>query len=169
MDINTFSSIPTDSLYKFLSLSGIVLILASATIPEYFRKIFLFQLFDVRSRHDIDVIEVKFLEEKIDALRNELNALKSDENTSSESRRIELSDVENAINEKIFELSKNIPITACEIKKIEYLSLRVKIITIYQKMFMFIGISFTFFGFYFWYFKLQIFLDAAIRLYACKP
>jgi hypothetical protein len=53
MEISTLSSLPTDSLYKFMALSGIVIFVISVVLPEFAKKKFKFQLFELRKSLEI--------------------------------------------------------------------------------------------------------------------
>jgi len=56
MDSSNLLSLPTDSLYKFMAMSGLVILLISLIVPFYLRKQYLFKLFEIRRDHNLNSI-----------------------------------------------------------------------------------------------------------------
>lgn len=64
---NPFPNPPTDSLYKFLALSGLVIFLFSAILPLWLGGDLILKLKDSQSELDVMRLEAKFLMEDLEA------------------------------------------------------------------------------------------------------
>ena len=69
MDLTNLTSLPTDSLYKFMALAGLLVIAATVSIPLYFRKSKFFQIIDVKRKLEIARLKFEKSVEEIEEAR----------------------------------------------------------------------------------------------------
>ncbi|KAF5049926.1 hypothetical protein DSECCO2_434740 [anaerobic digester metagenome] len=140
-------SLPTDSLYKFMALSGLAITVLALILPEIFKKNYSFLVYKVRMVHDVS------LEKENDFKRRTKNYSEKQNKTQDEIEKYEKEFLQ--IRCARLEIEK-------DIKEIEYLVSKIKIITFVQLASVLIGLAMAISGFYLWYTKLQFFLDSAI-------
>jgi len=148
MNPSDLLSLPTDSLYKFLALSGLAITAISLILPEFLLKNLKFNIYEVRMSHDIT-----FEKEKDFIRRSKIY---------SEKQNKTLEEVEIYEKESLDNRCARIQIDK-EVKEIEYLVAKFKVVNSIQIFSILLGLSMFISGFYLWYTKLQIFLDAAIK------
>jgi TPP-dependent 2-oxoacid decarboxylase len=186
MDISSITSIPTDSLYKFMAISGLLILALSIILPSYFSKAFQFQLFELRKKHDLTQLEIQNgkgnLRNKapnIGGIYNDFYSANahlsqrdffialgewlkdnSDKFSTDEVKMLDnhISDMENFT----FSVDKLLVENECELKKVEYLSKYLFAIYLTQRTSFVAGLILCVTGFYFWYTKIQVLLDASI-------
>lgn len=174
MDITNLSSLPTDSLYKFMSLFGALVAIASVVLPEFVKKSFKFQLLELRKDLDIHKINCRYIDEIVerlrkDASRTEEKFIKIAENggdLGDEERKevVRLRRATDELNEKSQDISRITCIMECETRKVTYLSEKLFLIGFLQSVGFFMGAALCGSGFYLWYFRLQIYVDAALKM-----
>jgi hypothetical protein len=142
-------SLPTDSLYKFMSLSGLAITAIVLILPEIFKKNYSFLVYKVRMAHDITI------EKENDFMRRSEIYGEKQNKTQDEIEKYEKEFLQ--IRCTRHEIEK-------DIKEIEYLVGKIKIINFVQGFSLLVGLAMAISGFYLWYTKLQIFLDSAIAL-----
>lgn len=140
-------SLPTDSLYKFMALSGLAITVLALILPEIFKKNYSFLVYKVRMTHDVS------LEKENDFKRRTKNYSEKQNKTQDEIEEYEKEFLQ--IRCARLEIEK-------DIKEIEYLVSKIKIINFVQWVSVLIGLAMAISGFYLWYTKLQFFLDSAI-------
>jgi hypothetical protein len=189
MDISNLTSLPTDSLYKFMALSGTLIIIFAITAPLYLAKKLTFQLFDTRRASSILKAKRDFLQDEIDAMRSAqtrrdvaLETVKrkveshriSDEPeliraTHAEVKRLD-EDSKSAeilvtnISDKVLEQTILKIELECDVKKLEFLSNQIKSVYWVQVFLLVAGIFLATAGFSRWYTKQQIFADKFAEL-----
>ena len=67
-------SLPTDSLYKFMAMSGMALLFISATFHFYVRKQLVFDLYDLEKDLQISALKRKNSSEEMELLKISLDA-----------------------------------------------------------------------------------------------
>jgi hypothetical protein len=65
MDFSTLANLPTDSLYKFIALSGIVLLIVSVSVPAFLKRTLYERQFKLRRSAAKEKVQVKFLKLKL--------------------------------------------------------------------------------------------------------
>ncbi|EJM7234166.1 hypothetical protein ACPF4H_001759 [Vibrio cholerae] len=187
MDISLLSSIPTDSLYKFMSISGLIILVCSLSIPFYFRNNYQIQVYEFRKVHDLTGLKMSILIERI------LKGLSLGDGVYKEfyTNHRHLSPIEffykyqawfkttwpemdpeglkslynelgDDFNEIIYQVRKEQIENECEIKKIELLSSQLSMLLFVQVLGTFIGLFLAMAGFILWYTKIQIYVDASV-------
>ena len=141
-------SLPTDSLYKFLALSGLVITIIAFILPELLKKNYSFNVYKIRMVLDITTEKEKDFKRRA-AIYNEK------QNKTQE-------EIECYENESLNNRCKRIEIERY-VKELEYLLEKIKIIDFVQILFIFSGVFMFLSGFYLWYTKIQVYLDAAIQ------
>jgi TM2 domain-containing membrane protein YozV len=130
-------NLPTDNLYKFISLSGLTIFIFSFFIPFYFDYSINLKVADIQS--DVHVLE------------NKLIML---ENTPKDSphfdRRAQESEVLIFKARKANELAKHLRLNQLEILHYKYLGIS-------------IGVILSLLGFYLWYTRVQKYLDKELK------
>lgn len=156
MDPTDLLSLPTDNLYKFMAISGLVILIISLIFPFYFKKKFTFRIYEIRKNHNINMIKKEGIERKVSKLEDGLKQVRSQADLD------EISESSEQIVSEQNQLSFILEDTDCELKKIEYLSDSVKFLNGFSVIGTLSGLVLTSFGFYLWYIKLQSFLDKAL-------
>lgn len=186
MDILALSSIPTDSLYKFMSISGLFVLLISIVLPFKVRKNYQIQVIEFRKIHDLTSLKIDLMLteymiyiECVDGIIGEFgktNAhLKPDDfivkfkdwfhQNRTEIPRTqleELASVAKDIDSFSLEIAKDQIENECELKKVELVQGYLAQLLFLQVVGVFVGMVLTVTGFYMWYEKVQVFIDAAI-------
>ncbi len=158
MDPSNLLSLPTDSLYKFMAMSGLVILFISVFFPFYLKKQFVFKLYDLRRDHNLTKTKIANLREEFRILKASYMQTKADGGLGAEDL-FQKSD--KAIDEQ-----KSIDIlienNECEVKKMEYLAGSVKMMNWFSAIGILTGLTLTISGFSLWYIRLQIFVDGAV-------
>lgn len=188
MDITNLASLPTDSLYKFMALFGLVMTILVVVSHFYFRKIFMFQVYDLRKH--LDTLELRcggFLDKaqnhllRLDSVQAELQRLSQREVLESGERfettllkqKVErLNSEVNVLGGDVkaecysIDLAINKIELECDTKKVEFLASQLQLLTAAQVLGLVVGVSLSISGFYFWYDKQQVFIDEAVAAQA---
>ncbi|MCK5062144.1 hypothetical protein KAR28_06390 [Candidatus Parcubacteria bacterium] len=163
MDFSKFAP-PTDNLYKFISIFGILLMLA---LPAYC----IFFSYTQQQEAQADVLEKEILEDEKNDIKNEI--IDKIENVDKELEQLK----QNYNQEKADDLSESILIL--ENKKKELSKKLIAINSLIDKnthrkefinklrvattIYLFVGFVITLIGFSLWYFKLQRYQDKIIK------
>jgi len=144
--MNTFFP-PTDNLYKFLAISGLMIFCFFVIWPEL-------QTYKLEQRKIEILGEQEVIKHEIDYINQDLDRIKQGEITF----------------EKFFPIlkqSREIAIKTAQIstksKLLELTNARLKKITFFTPIGIALGLIMTLNGFALWYFKIQIWQDKAIR------
>ena len=175
---------PTDNLYKFMALSGIVLILAGVIVPPvFFQQTGMEYLAQLRSSDELGVQE-KFVKERLDTLKSReqqassekdklqqrLDKLKPTSNSTEADRleaRIKEANHEiESIADSAYELRLNLELKRAQFKYEETVSLN-RLRTSRQFVLVgwvlgLVGVFLSFVGFRRWYKRLQKFQDQLV-------
>ncbi|MEZ9982427.1 hypothetical protein AB4401_22310 [Vibrio cyclitrophicus] len=188
MDISLLSSIPTDSLYKFMSISGLMILLSSLLIPFYFMNNYQMKYYDLKKTNDLTGLKVIMLIERITiglaasggkckdfyTEHSHLNGFEFYNQfgpwltiqKNAPDMREELVTLTSTLGDDFDDIIKQIRKEQieieCETKKIELLYCQLDILQSVQKLGVFIGSVLTISGLILWYKKLQVFIDASI-------
>ncbi|HCG6545386.1 TPA: hypothetical protein NJ180_004524 [Vibrio parahaemolyticus] len=187
MDISALSSIPTDSLYKFMSISGLFVLLTSIVIPFKVRKSYQIQVIEFRKIHELTslkidwmlrdyMISVKHVEGIIGEFGKANAHLKPGDfivefkdwlhQNRTEIPQSQLEDLITSVPKDIdsfsLEIAKEQIENECEHKKIELVQGYLTQLSFLQVVGVCVGMVLTVFGFYMWYERVQVFIDATI-------
>lgn len=176
--LSAFTSLPTDSLYKFVALSGLFIAMTSAFAPIYFAR-------SLRSAVDASELKIALCETKSTYLKDDLSSFKS---------RIGLPENFNPLDlpsDQMLERLSQVDLTslggvrpafdALEDFKAKSLSLELELVEaqhqadrmerllgelrflrILMAVGVFTGAVMATTGFRLWYFKIQVYLDQAV-------
>ena len=195
MDITSLASLPTDSLYKFMALSGLLLTVFASAAPFYYRTKLVLQLFEVEKRYKI----LSFRHGKIDnklkdvkhtavAKNESLHQLHNDKQTELQQRaqgakptdklpfdvmrnREEVEKLDAAITsleQDVYEHKIASIELESEVGTTKYLTDQLRLLYAIQVLGLIAGISLSAGGFYNWYMKHQRYVDSALEL-QCAP
>ncbi|WP_194579314.1 hypothetical protein, partial [Vibrio anguillarum] len=187
VDISALSSIPTDSLYKFMSISGLFVLLISIVLPFKVRKNYQIQVIEFRKIHDLTslkidlmlrdyMISIKYVDGVIGEFGKENAHLKPGDFIMKfkdwfHQNRIEIprsqleelvASVPKDIDSFSLEIAKDQIENECELKKVELVQGHLAQLSFLQVVGVFVGMVLTVTGFYMWYEKVQVFIDATI-------
>jgi len=139
---------PTDNLYKFVAISGLLIFLASFIFPQILYKDYLIKFAEIQG-------ELRVLERQVDALDNVTDTA-SDDPVRRKEADVEINRRESEIDKGLAEVLRN-------------RELRVALSNYARRwdLFGFIGMPFGLVmmmsGFYFWYSRLQKYEDKLIK------
>lgn len=168
MDLSTLTAIPTDNLYKFMSIVGMIIFLFAITVPEWFRRKNTFQAFEIRRDHEINKILNEEIGREIEESKAELNALKETP-IGSKTDPINIKEALSEISKKMTEVQIQDRRINCELDKLGYLKDRIRYLKYIQLTLVCSSLVLLSFGFYLWYIKLQAYLDIAVQTGISKP
>lgn len=169
MDISGLSSLPTDSLYKFMALSGVLILISTIMLYEILIKNFVFKLLEAKKVSKIEKEKIRVLIEEAERIKTEISKLKE----KFEENKAEGQDIDRAsqLEKNVDELAKkqaliyrSICKQECTTSQIDYLANRLSFIKPIYLAAILVGLFLSGAGFYLWYVKLQVFVDAAIQL-----
>ena len=174
--------IPTDNLYKFMALCGVVILIASFFPTFHMHKLNM-QMIELAGEKAMLKVQVDCLVENFDKSRKEGQELSKkvqqliDENDYRKATKISMKEMEDLnisisnITEEIGSLHEplekiHIAIYKVKFKQLEVNYLRMVIRNIGILIFLgrLLGLTLMFFGFWFWYKKLQAPLDKLITI-----
>lgn len=168
-------NVPTDNLYKFLSISGLIILFFAIVLPQYAIFQLEMRLIDAKTNQEKFEIEREMVKTSIDRvmLEQQVNdtVLMLSEVSGESSSKLEAT--------KIKELLAEHERLAVEINKLNQLAMsqidqsaineknklmlsRIKSLSSLSVFMMLIGVLVTILGFSMWYYKTQRFLDSAI-------
>ena len=171
----TIPNLPTDNLYKFMSIAGLLLIF----IPPYFFAKLLYEqeISNIEIIKNTAILEyssesINELQSYADMLAHELKITVDEANKSHNQeivkaipkRTKELLDAQQIVNDKIRKRHTEIQTIKFNIKKYKYIENKIHILYLIMSVFIFVGMVLTFFGFYKWYYKIQIFQNQILEL-----
>ncbi|SHO46819.1 hypothetical protein SAMN02745220_01651 [Desulfopila aestuarii DSM 18488] len=152
--------IPTDNLYKFIAISGLIILLLSIVLPLYWSN-------DLQSKAIELGTEIAVLQMKNDLLGEDVRKVEKQLSTTENSNGV-IGKETKQLHEKSKNDLRSIQFSTIEIKgKInlqEYYLKMLKKISIYAFLGIVIGLILSIYGFKFWYIKLQQPLD--LQLYS---
>ncbi len=159
--------LPTDNLYKFIAMSGLITLIISFLYPLYFEHEFVLKVLQNTTEATKARVELDHLTEDLNSLIRELASLDKDFKRGKLKEyviRVE----QMAITEKeVKEKGRQIAIKNAEIQgkaeAIDYLKASTEMIKNYSIGFKIIGLSLAVFGFYLWYVKLQRYQDKQVK------
>ena len=165
-------SIPTDNLYKFIALSGTILVLLTGYIAE--TRVSEVEDAILEANETLRIIKTKSDALKLNAENIKTTIKNSISNQNGkyqkDSTKLQIEYTSNEIKEllqKIQETDLVIQIehskSISKTKKVEQLHERSKMIVIRSFIAMFIGIFMACFGFFFWYIRVQKPLDLILQ------
>ncbi len=153
-------NLPTDNLYKFLAITGLILILISVIYPEM-------------ETHEIDRMlketktELNILKREEEYLNLERRLLLEDNQAQTNTRSIQKSEDINRrrleLERKLMEIEKKRIQMFGQIDQITLLINRLRLIFRFSTVGLILGIILTIAGFYFWYIKVQRYQDMMIK------
>lgn len=153
--------IPTDSLYKFFAITGIIMIIMPSVFLDNEVQELILESYNLKIESEILGIERDYLIEETTLLKEQIDILESDELNPEKER--ELLDE----TKRLRELTKQAEIKIVEIEnKLELHSIlgdRLKILLRELRILIIAGIILMFFGFYFWYIRVQVYQDGLIK------
>jgi hypothetical protein len=168
----TIPSLPTDNLYKFIALSGLVLMLFSATYPVH-------QVFELRERkaqtdEEVEVlrIEVTALMEKVARLEKEVDAFDKETKEAREtdrdkdlvkSRAAEFRARSAEIRQANLELEMRSARLAVKHRLLSDIATNVLIVIVVLGVFGTAGLFMASWGFRAWYFRVQRLQDLLLN------
>ena len=151
-------NLPTDNLYKFMALSGLILIILSAVFPLWLLHNIGLEHIEIKKELDLLDIEERYLREEQEEAREGLKALPP--NKKIEARR--------SIDEKAKDYSKKLMQTKGNFEKMKYLVSEAKKLKIFSCIGAGVGAIVTYCGFLLWYRRLQKYQDQIIKSEAQK-
>lgn len=187
MDPSNITSLPTDSLYKFMALAGLLIVLSSVIFIEYLHEKMKSHTFSLRKRLAVHTVKMKWFSnelgkqaDKIQRIKNQLNAPKSDKGAYKESAEksiepevvCEITALEIASNEHREKTIQFESITEeMKVETEELMELRNQLSKLrkIRALVLIIGLAVTVTGFYLWYVKIQQYSDLEIALRAGGP
>lgn len=150
--------LPTDNLYKFIALAGLILLLFSSIYYQVFSRDVLLKNIDLRAEMSRMEKEVEFLREDTDSLKEDKQAIKQDNSVSQEEQNNVGKNIE-GLNQRTREailktielerIGKGVLIYNDQIALLRWSSI-IGAIT---------GILLLIIGFYLWYTRIQIYQD----------
>ena len=162
MNPSDLLSLPTDSLYKFMATTGVVILLVSIIFPLYVRRRLTFRLYDIEK--DISILELKvdYATEETNRIKERISTIKN----SGQSSNADIDSIE-ADNDQMQKNHRDIDIflenTKCEMNKAQYLVQSIKNMAIISWAGVIVGGSLSVSGFYLWYVRLQAYVDNSIQ------
>lgn len=187
MDISTLSSIPTDSLYKFMSISGLLVLFTSIVFPFKVRKNYQIQVIEFRKVHELTSMKIDLM------LRDYMLAVKSLDGIIGEFGKIngylkpgdfivkfqdwfhqnraeipqpQLEELAVSVPKDIdifsLEIAQEQIENECELRKIELIQGYLAQLSFLQVIGVCVGMVLTFAGFYMWYERIKVFIDVAL-------
>lgn len=166
-----FPNLPTDNLYKFIAISGLILIFLSTVLPAWTIHNMQLEQIEIEGEIDLNIFKTKLLEEetkrmqKLDEYLESLSPtryrklMKSEDKLSKELERT---------RETIMDLqNKNMQINIKN-KKVKYFVDKITQMKLVFIIGNFIGTMFTYYGFSLWYRRLQKYQDQIIKNEATK-
>ena len=166
-------NIPTDSLYKFMAISGIILIIVPLVFMyNYYNKL-LVETYNNSLEVDILEIEAKHLREDVLSLEEGVNDFESrvgikgnliaNENVLIKIEASNLSEITKSIDTKNKELEIKLIKTKNRLEINSVLRNNTKILLFLGKIFGVLGSILTVAGFSLWYYKIQIYQDKILK------
>ncbi|MBN2383592.1 hypothetical protein JXQ70_12000 [bacterium] len=157
-------NVPTDNLYKFLALSGTIIVILSLYFPKIKEAEFRDRLIDIKEN-------ISILDSKIKDCNSQLEMLKKAVNTKNiDSQEIDKDKIIPNIIDKTIELGNIINLIeidqikkSFEVTRIEVLSERLEEILFWRKVTLCIGFLSAFFSYIFWYFRVQKIQDQILK------
>lgn len=143
-----FPNLPTDNLYKFIALVGVVVLLVASYFPIIKARELKLAMIEIEGKTRILEIEVQHLPDRT-------KQLKSNE-TIGDCNREELVDKAYKLKMKNEELKTNS-------KKLEVIGIDYEIIRKIQTAGMVLGFILSAFGFFLWYFRIQKYQDKQLK------
>ena len=140
-------TLPTDNLYKFLALTGLVVALASVIFPyskEYDSAI---DMMEILQERKLLVIETKYLKVEVEAIRK----------TETHG------DASIQLLEKLKEIELRDALLTAKREQQDYIQLHIELLNKYSKRSFVIGIILSALGFLLWYFKVQRYQDKRLK------
>lgn len=177
MDPSILSALPTDSLYKFMALAGLIVLAISLVLPFYYQK-----------RLRLQVIEARRDQEKLRARREFTRSLspsagikptfaafeEAAKRASPQEALDLLSDVLTYIEKvdgkvdeygrEVLERDLEAIENECNLKKVEFLTSQLNLLRRAQRIGITIGSIISLSGFTLWYFQVQQYTDEIQRL-----
>lgn len=178
------SALPTDSLYKFLALAGLIVLAASLVVPFYYRKKLRFQVIEARRDHEKLKARAAFTSELIPSrdIRSTLAAFEetakrlTSQNDARSQKALDLlvSDVRkyaekvegkaDEYGREVLERRLEAIENECNLKKVEFLTSQLDLLRRTQQVGITIGSLMTLSGFALWYVQVQQYTDEIQRL-----
>lgn len=156
MHLSDLLSLPTDSLYKFLAMSGLITLFLSVILPFYFGYKIRIRLIDLDKDASIGLLKQRHIGKKIDVLEMKFERAKKD--GGDDDLGEELAQVRGEQNEVDILIAE----VSSEKVKMEYLSKLSQLLQWVQLAGVSLGIVMTACGFYLWDIRLQIYIDKAV-------
>ena len=188
MNIADIASLPTDNLYKFMAMSGLIIAVASVALAAHHYKQLLRRFFEVKRRVVVHKAKVKMTEVDIDLANKITSELKQRVFDSMESiKRAQSAGLtETAVPDYQSELaslqhmmSTNTSVIAqhgielaeldADTGELTFLATQLKTLTRVAIVGLAIGTALVGSGFYLWYTKVQVLLDHALAIQSAVP
>lgn len=173
MDISSLTALPTDSIYKFLAVAGLLIFLLAIVLPTYFRKNLNLQLIDLQKRSEVVVLSQKYLSKALDKTVNNVDRLRevANEYEQSDCEGQKRAELEKLSERTIQEMAKHEADTLeqgiqvielkFDVEKLGFLAGEIKRLLFLQVFGLVLGVSMTVAGFSLWYIKVQVHIDRA--------
>jgi len=164
-------NLPTDNLYKFIAISGLLLIFLSTVLPLWLIHNMELELIETEEERDFISYELEILNNEIKLLEKQeefLQALSS--NTKRDLTKLnnkETKDIGKA-EQKTIDIRKELMKSKIKSEKLSYLVSEITKLKLVIFIGNFIGIMFTSYGFSLWYRRLQKYQDEIIKNEARK-
>ncbi len=149
-----FPNLPTDNLYKFMALSGLILFVFSFFVPFWLMHNIKLKTLEIKEELDLLDIEEKYLKE----IHEDIEALPSNKRRKA----IKLNE------ERFKDYSKKLMQTRRKVETMKYLDSMRRDIRILALVGISLGVIFTYCGFFLWYKRLQKYQDQIIKNEAQK-
>lgn len=188
MNITDISSLPIDSLYKFLSISGLLMLVLSFYVPMVFVRNLRVKTIDIQADIDLSKLKIEQGKKRMQSAQDRLgpeyakilNMHMESEDCSEEKLRSVLRDCELDISDDdIANMLKAIEYNSklldelyvdqirrtCEAKKLDLAMNEVRSILALKWIGIVFGFVLLVLGFYNWYSKQQVYVDRAYENY----
>lgn len=185
MDLSNLTSLPTDSLYKFMALAGVTILIVAAVVPAYFRRKFEFERVELvrdfeilKLKRDALGQQIKKTEDRLRKAHKGLDALSSEGSTDNaetdaaqqtghqkkvavEREVGEIERLQGRLLKKTQALTVQAQRIGCATEKATWLRKELNAIAFAQGAGLVLGACLSVGGFYFWYTRIQVYIDRA--------
>lgn len=157
-------NIPTDNLYKFIALSGIIIVLLSIYIPKVKIAEVTDKIIDAKESKLILVVKVNNLESQVDRFKDKFGpSIKENKENNKELKVENLYGELDELNDVLFLLKIERIKQKAITERIEVLENRSVEIFRWSIITLFNGLVMAFFGFWLWYSKVQKLHDLILK------
>lgn len=193
MNITDLTSLPTDNLYKFMAMSGLVIAIASVALAAHHYRQVQRRFFDIKRRIIVHKAKIKATEDDVDISRKLTSELKRQmlarveaiklaqssgltgarvQEGSSQEYQDALDSIEGMTNTNIKAIAQH-DIEVAEIEadsdELAILSTQLQTLSTSSLAGVVIGALLTGSGFFLWYTKVQVLLDQALAVQSSLP